>query len=581
MAYPVILVDSATGSDTQASGAGPTTALYGTTDASTDGAGTTVTLTSGTDLTNVATDGSHVIFLNDSTAGARNFGKITGKAGSGGATPTVTVANAFGLNLTTKSWAIGGKRASIGGTTSSKLFANGGANGDMLPGWTCELQSGHAETISNLNMYRAGDLTSGPITLRGAAGGTRPVLSVSTDQSALVPRAAWWVFKFFELASTGAKSSGAANCGGGGNNIVWDDIKIVTSGTNKWTTGFYSPTGNMAWRNCEIANTAGAGIGVPPSVGQLRINACYIHHNGGAGIDLTSGPPSVCGTEITDCLIVNNTGDGARWTASRGDPYSSGLLVVGNTFYNNGGDGLEILSAPGADMGVQSRIASNIFANNGGYGINWSHASSTATALEAAGPHVVNNDFYANTSGKYNPSGLTISEGERTVDPQFTNAAGGDFSIGTNLKALGFPTTTLLGSATRSYVDIGAAQRQERAPSTYRAMLLLSTYTFNPDHDYVSDVVAYEAAGGTRQTLASRVVTIDDSLNSAVFDFDDVTFPTVTTGQTLGGMIVYRYVTGDSDSVLVGWYPFTLATDGTNVTVTLPAPASGGGLQAY
>src|SRR5262245_38170373 len=116
MPLPTILVDSTTGSDTAASGAGPATALTGSA-ASTSADGLTVTLDGSPDLTNVATDGSHAVFLNDSTAGARNFGKITAKDN---VAKTVTVTNAFGASLSGKSWAIGGKRASIGSTTSTK-----------------------------------------------------------------------------------------------------------------------------------------------------------------------------------------------------------------------------------------------------------------------------------------------------------------------------------------------------------------------------------------------------------------------------------------------------------------------------
>ena len=35
---------------------------------------------------------------------------------------------------------------------------------------------------------------------------------------------------------------------------------------------------------------------------------------------------------------------------------------------------------------------------------------------------------------------LGVSINESTADPQFTDAAAGDFTIGTNLKALGWPS---------------------------------------------------------------------------------------------------------------------------------------------
>src|SRR5678815_5877712 len=85
------------GTDGVCSRAGPATALGGVNNASTDGAGTTVTVQAGVDWTGVATDGSHVLYFADSTAGNRRYTTITGTAGSGGATPTLTVSPALGL----------------------------------------------------------------------------------------------------------------------------------------------------------------------------------------------------------------------------------------------------------------------------------------------------------------------------------------------------------------------------------------------------------------------------------------------------------------------------------------------------
>ena len=174
MPFPTILIDSATGSDTAASGAGPATALTGPA-AGTSADGLTVTLDGSPDLSGVATDGTHVLFLSDSTAGNRNFSRITAKDV---AARTVTVAHAFGASLSGKPWAIGGRRASIGSATSRKLADNNVSAGDAMPGWKVRLASGHAETLSGaLTWRRAGDTTDGPIVLEGEPGaGTMPVV---------------------------------------------------------------------------------------------------------------------------------------------------------------------------------------------------------------------------------------------------------------------------------------------------------------------------------------------------------------------------------------------------------------------
>ena len=75
-AYPTVVFDVANGANApSASGAGPATALTGTS-ASTDAAGTVVTLDGSPDLSGVATNGSHVIYLNDTTSGNRRWSSI-------------------------------------------------------------------------------------------------------------------------------------------------------------------------------------------------------------------------------------------------------------------------------------------------------------------------------------------------------------------------------------------------------------------------------------------------------------------------------------------------------------------------
>lgn len=471
MALPVILVDSATGSDTQASGAGPSTALFGTTDASTDGAGTTVTLTAGTDLTNVATDGSHVIFLNDATAGNRNFGKITAKAGSGGATPNVTVANAFGISLSTKSWAIGGKRASIGGTTSKKLLDNNSASGDAMPGWIVELKSGHSETLSaTLTPRRPGDTTSGSITLRGESGAaTLPLLTFSNngDAISLINNPQYIVLQDFELQNSNATKTASyairGASGGFTSSVVVRGLKIAHSTNKFWRgiglyyCGYWDIVGN------EIGYCAGWGIGhftTGASSGHHLIGWNVVHHCTSHGIALDTS-----GTE--GCFVLNNI---IAFNGGRGLSNTAGVMhVVGNTIHGNASDGIRV-----TNNAVQA-YWSNAYINNsitfnGGYGINYSGTVPTAFL---AGP-VNGNLFYSNTSGKYVPSDLP-SSGESTSDPSGGLASatkdyagvtdGLTFAVASAVKGTGYPLGGSAyvgrGSTTYSYVDPGAAQRIE------------------------------------------------------------------------------------------------------------------------
>ena len=73
-----------------------------------------------------------------------------------------------------------------------------------------------------------------------------------------------------------------------------------------------------------------------------------------------------------------------------------------------------------------------------------------------------NNCLYSNTN-QITTGYSGLLSGTVTTNPQFTNAAGGDFSVGINMKALGWPNTNIGYGSTRSYIDIGAAQRKERS----------------------------------------------------------------------------------------------------------------------
>lgn len=84
---------------------------------------------------------------------------------------------------------------------------------------------------------------------------------------------------------------------------------------------------------------------------------------------------------------------------------------------------------------------------------------------------------------------------------------------------------------------------------TFRAILLNSTHTFNPDHDFVSDISANEMGGAGRVDVTGRSVTISDASDRADHDGNNVTFGAVT--GTAQFVVVYKFGTGDADSRLI------------------------------
>jgi len=453
MALPVILVHSS-GSDTAASGAGPSTALTGT---AASYATATVTLDGSPDLTNVATDGSHVLYL--VTSSSTRFFKITAKDNSA---KTVTVTPNPAGTSSGLTWAIGGKRASINSTSSRLLFEQAAsANGDALPGWTIELSSGHTETItSRITWRRSGDTTSGPILLRGEAGGTRPVLTANFDDICFNVRNGYQQMRFIEFVHTGTATAATAIDMGGstGPGALFDDLKMITG----WRKGFNQVIG-CTIIGCTIGNTSNDAISNTNSTDGTRFINNYIYSAGAAGIVLNgaAGVQVVTGNIISGC-----TTQGIQDNCSRGDQ-SGGVVIANNDINACGGSTISgyVRTTSASNGSISSLVlVNNYFRSNGKYGIEFLTSGITEALLLANGTVIRGNGYYNNTTGTISIS--NVESGAVTgADPQNASyGTSGDFSKGSSFtgKGAGYPTGYIGGSsATNSYVDIGAAQRQE------------------------------------------------------------------------------------------------------------------------
>lgn len=91
---------------------------------------------------------------------------------------------------------------------------------------------------------------------------------------------------------------------------------------------------------------------------------------------------------------------------------------------------------------------------------------------------------------------------------------------------------------------------------TFRVLLLQGAgYTYDDDHDFVADLTPgsneVSAAGYSRQTLGSKTRTIGAS--NILYGCASVDFGTIATGQSVTGIVLYRFVTNDADSILMGY----------------------------
>lgn len=103
---------------------------------------------------------------------------------------------------------------------------------------------------------------------------------------------------------------------------------------------------------------------------------------------------------------------------------------------------------------------------------------------------------------------------------------------------------------------------------TLKVMLVTSGYAFDPDDDFVVDTVPasneLQDASYSRQTITNAADAIDDTNDRVTMDCDNVTFTSLAGGEEIGGIVIYREVTNDSDSELLLYQQIspTRSTDG-------------------
>jgi hypothetical protein len=105
------------------------------------------------------------------------------------------------------------------------------------------------------------------------------------------------------------------------------------------------------------------------------------------------------------------------------------------------------------------------------------------------------------------------------------------------------------------------------ANDTIRMLLVTSSYTPDPDDDFVSDVSANEVvdvSGYSRVTLANRSISRDDVNNRVDFLADDYQYTSLEVTGVPKYAIIYRFQTEDADSELLQ-------------CITLPGTATNGG----
>lgn len=110
-----------------------------------------------------------------------------------------------------------------------------------------------------------------------------------------------------------------------------------------------------------------------------------------------------------------------------------------------------------------------------------------------------------------------------------------------------------------------------------RVALLMTTTTADTENSGITTVSGFGTLGETaganyvRKACATETVTKDDPNNRAEFTFDPITWTALGNGAAdLQGMLVYKHVTNDTDSIPICWVEFSAnqSPGGSDFTVT-------------
>ncbi len=321
MALPVVVINSS-GSNTAASGAGPSTALFGTGAAT--ASNTSVDLSADSpNLSGVSITGDAVLWVGSSSG--RQFSKITNVNNT---SKVVTVASAYANTESGKNWGIGGKRASMAG--SAQLF-----KGDWDNGWIVDVQTG--ETISSTIIFTGSALSSisPPLvtsTTYSGTWGSQPLIQTSTNSLIMFNVSNNLGFRFENLSfKTTAGTPGVCfqASSSTGSNITWrncifDGFAMALDGSNG--AGF--PYQYICVDKCEVKNCTSTGSNqgaISCFNGHLALTNSYLHGNANTVECQTDGM-------IESNVFANNrAGSGQSGSIALS---SQGQLFKNNSIYN-------------------------------------------------------------------------------------------------------------------------------------------------------------------------------------------------------------------------------------------------------
>lgn len=440
------------GSDTAASGAGPATAVTGS--SATNGAGNIVNLDGSPDLSGVSVN--DVIWANSATTN-RHLSRITA-VDDGADTVTTEELLVLGGGV---SWAIGGERQTFENDTGQFDWE------DWHGGWAIEFDGDSGTGLytmnTRMNVPDPGSVADGFLTLRAKPGFTQmPEIDhpSATNERAIEFGVTGFRISFKDMRLTTASNGSSAsmlytNSSNGILLIDGCDIEGESAGLPSAPLIHYNTSGTSIVRmtNSKVYGVCDECMSLSGGRATGYIAGNWFDGAEDAGVALSAASSFTSQTILSNLFTNITAGPGLLIT---GNGSASVATIQGNIFYNCD-DGAEIV---GTWTNSNLVVFNNIFMDNSNYGIN----ATTATIGESVWADY--NAYRTNGVGEVNNAERGSNEITLTVDP-FTNPGADDFTINTTagggaaLRDVAYPTEILLNSnMTALDLNIGLDQAE-------------------------------------------------------------------------------------------------------------------------
>lgn len=390
--------------------------------ATTAGIGATITITGYTVL---ATDNGNVIQITGGTNFTAGFYTITSVS---------TGSNTWTLDRNCTTGAGSAMTGNMGGAllTIAKPFTPAvGGNTIWVKGGTYTITSAIIPT-SSTNLYGYG-------TTRGD--GVKATITTATNSVHIFDfnNKNYIKLKWFKLTNTAVTPGNGITCNSSpAYAILIANCEIagtfaVGINSNNTSNGYLYISSIL---NCEIHGCTGFGMSIE---GGLYVHACYVHDNGGGGIQISTLASNVRVLVLNQCIIYNNTGVGIGQSGNINNVLE--VIIFSCNIVDNTSDGIAA-NANGVSATIEYHLMNNIVYGNGGFGSNIGSSNPTLNLIYF-------NDYNAygsNTSGAYHG---TIAAGAHdvTLTANPFNSIPTDFSLnstsggGASCKGVGYSQT--------------------------------------------------------------------------------------------------------------------------------------------